>query len=265
MKRTFAVLVFVLGTLMSASGSAQSIGPDGKVLPAYSGRSGPPPSVTPPPVVTPPPPTLPAPTPAPAAAPHPAAAPVPAPPAATVTPPTPAPATIITPAVAPAPVTKVISVVPDGTEVDLKLAETISSARAMEGQRIRFTVAKDVAVDGYVVIQTGALAIGTVTKASPKKWAGRSGKLEMSLQNVTTIDGTKIDLAGTRGGSGDSHVGRMVTGIVITSIFTLGGSALFLLMHGKDLVIPEGSAATTYTIGTAKVASSQLMVARVNP
>ena len=253
MKIGLAVLVFVFGTLMSASGFCQSIGPDGRVLPAYSGRDTP----TPPFVVTPPPPTVFAPTPA----------PVPAPPTATVTPPAPAPApaTIITAAVAPAPVTKVLSVVPDGTEVDLKLAETISSARAMEGQRIRFTVAKEVAIDGYVVIPVGSLAIGTVTKASPKKWAGRSGKLEMSLQNVTAIDGTKIDLSGTRGGSGDSHVGRMVTGIVITSIFTLGGSALFLLMHGKDLVIPEGSGATTFTIGTAKVASSQLMVASVNP
>ena len=262
MRIRLAVLVFVLGTLVSASGFSQSIGPDGRVLPSYSGRD----TTTPPPVVTPPP-TLSAPTPAPAAAPHPAAAPVPAPPAATVTRPAPAPAsaTIITPAVAPAPVTKVISVVPDGTEVDLKLAETISSARAMEGQRIRFTVAKDVAIDGYIVIQTGALAIGTITKASPKKWAGRSGKLEMSLQNVSAIDGTKIDLSGNRGGSGDSHVGRMVTGMVITSIFTFGGSALFLLMHGKDLVIPEGSGATTFTIGTAKVASSQLVVASVSP
>ena len=245
MKIRSAVLVVALGTLVSASGFSQSIGPDGRVLPAYS-RSH---AATPPP--------------APPVA-NPAAAPVPAPPAATVTP-APAPATIITPAVAPAPVTKVISVVPDGTEVDLKLAETISSARAMEGQRIRFKVAKDVVVDGYVVIQTGSLAIGTVTKASPKKWAGRSGKLEMSLQNVTAIDGTKIDLSGNRGGSGDSHVGRMVTGMVITSIFTFGGSALFLLMHGKDLVIPEGSGATTFTIGTAKVASSQLMVASVSP
>jgi hypothetical protein len=135
----------------------------------------------------------------------------------------------------------------------------------MVGQRIRFTVAKEVAIDGYVVIPVGSLAIGTVTKAAPKKWAGRSGKLEMNLQNVTAIDGTKIDLSGSRGGSGDSHVGRMVTGIVITSIFTLGGASLFLLMHGKDLVIPEGSGATTFTIGTAKVASSQLMVASVNP
>jgi hypothetical protein len=259
MKRTFAVLVFVLGTLMSATGSAQSIGKDGRVLPAYSGRSGPPPSVTPLPVVAPPPPTLPAPAPAPAAALHPTAAPAPARPAATVTSP-PAPATMITSAVAPA-----ISVVPDGTEVDLKLAETISSARAMVGQRIRFKVAKDVVINGYVVIPVGALAIGTITKADPKKWAGRSGKLEMSLQDVTAIDGTKIDLTGTHGGSGDSHVGRMVTGMVITSIFTLGGASLFLLMHGKDLVIPEGSGATTFTIGTAKVASSQLVVASLNP
>jgi hypothetical protein len=167
--------------------------------------------------------------------------------------------------VAPTPVTRGVSVVPDGTEVDLKLAETISSARAMEGQRIRFTVAKDVVINGYVVIPVGALAIGTVTKATPKKWAGRSGKLEMSLQDVTAIDGSKIDIAGTRGGSGDSHVGRMVTGIVITSIFTLGGASLFLLMHGKDLVIPEGSGATTFTIGTAKVASSQLVIAPINP
>ena len=126
-------------------------------------------------------------------------------------------------------------------------------------------MAKDVAVDGMLSSRQGTLAIGTVTKASPKKWAGRSGKLEMSLQNVTTIDGTKIDLAGSRGGSGDSHVGRMVIGMVITSIFTLGGSALFLLMHGKDLVIPEGSAATTYTIGTADVVTSQRLIASVNP
>jgi hypothetical protein len=248
MNHTLVVLALSLGILTSAR--AQSIGPDGSVLPAYSGGHAP--TRTPAaPVANPP------------AASVPAAKAAPA----TVSPPvpTPAPATIITPAVAPAPVTKVMYVVPDGTEVDLKLAETVSSARAMEGQRIRFTVGKDVAIDGYVVIQTGALAIGTITKASPKKWAGRSGKLEMSLQNVTAIDGTKIDLSGSRGGSGDSHVGRMVTGMVITSIFTLGGSALFLLMHGKDLVIPEGSGATTFTIGTAKVASSQLVVASVNP
>ena len=239
-------IVLAFGGTACVTSFAQSIGPDGSVLPAYSGghTSTPPPA---PPVANPP------------------AAPVPAPKAAVASVTPSAPATIIAPVFAPVPVTKGISVVPDGTEVDLKLAETISSARAMVGQRIRFRVAKDVVVNGYVVIADGALAIGTITKADPKKWAGRSGKLEMSLQDVTAIDGTKIDIAGSRGGSGDSHVGRMVTGIVITSIFTLGGASLFLLMHGKDLVIPEGSGATTFTIGIAKVASSQLVFASVNP
>ena len=243
--RVVTIALFLGGTL-SAKSLAQSIGPDGRVLPVYSGgRPSPTPS---PPVAFPPTDSAPVGKAAPAA----------------VTPAAATPTPIITPAVAPAPVTRGFSVVPDGTEVDLKLAETISSARAMVGQRIRFTVAKDVAVNGYVVIADGALAIGTITKADPKKWAGRSGKLEMILQDVTAVDGTKIDLTGSRGGSGDSHVGRMVTGMVITSIFTLGGSALFLLMHGKDLVIPEGSGATTFTIGTAKVASSQLVIAPVN-
>jgi hypothetical protein len=65
MKIGLAVLVFVLGTLMSASGFSQSIGPDGRVLPVYSGINTPPPPVAPsvatPPAPSPAPPTLPAP------------------------------------------------------------------------------------------------------------------------------------------------------------------------------------------------------------
>jgi hypothetical protein len=58
MKRMLAVLVFVLGSLMSARGVAQSIGPDGRALPAYSGHAPTAPVTTPPVVnspVTPPP------------------------------------------------------------------------------------------------------------------------------------------------------------------------------------------------------------------
>lgn len=143
--------------------------------------------------------------------------------------------------------------VPDGTEVDLLLAEQVSSAYATVGQRIRFTVERDVVVNKTVVIPAGSVATAVVTTASPKKWAGRSGKLEIAMQNVTAIDGSKVELTGTQGGNGDSHVGRMVTGIVITSIFTLGGSALFLMVHGKDITIPAGSKAHMFTAGSSKV------------
>jgi hypothetical protein len=41
----------------------------------------------------------------------------------------------------------------------------------------------------------------------------------------------------------------MVGAMAATAIFTLGGSALFLLMHGKDVVIPVGAEVTAYTVG----------------
>jgi hypothetical protein len=47
MKRTFVVLVLSLEIFVSARGVAQSIGPDGRVLPAYSGRAATPPVTTP--------------------------------------------------------------------------------------------------------------------------------------------------------------------------------------------------------------------------
>jgi hypothetical protein len=41
----------------------------------------------------------------------------------------------------------------------------------------------------------------------------------------------------------------MVGAMAATAIFTLGGSALFLLMHGKDITIPKGSETTAYVNG----------------
>jgi len=58
MRMLSAVLVLALGCFISAPGFAQSIGPDGRVLPVYSGRQ---------PGVIPPTTTTPAPAPAPAA------------------------------------------------------------------------------------------------------------------------------------------------------------------------------------------------------
>ncbi len=57
----------------------------------------------------------------------------------------------------------------DGTPVKLKLAQTISSADAHVGDEINFEVLEDITVDGVVVISKGALAIGSVTTAEPKR------------------------------------------------------------------------------------------------
>jgi len=71
----------------------------------------------------------------------------------------------------------------------------------------------------------------------------------MTLDSVRLVDNEKAALTATAGGKGGSHTGAMVGAMAATAIFTLGGSALFLLMHGKDITIPKGAETTAYVRG----------------
>jgi hypothetical protein len=143
---------------------------------------------------------------------------------------------------------------PDNTAVNITLSDTLSSATAEVGDRVRFTVEQDVLVGNDVVIKAGTLALGHITLAEHKKWAGRGGKLALQVDSTTGVDGRKIDLSASPiARNGASHVAGMTTGIVITSFFTFGGASLFLLMHGKDIVIAAGKTATAYTVGNQQV------------
>jgi hypothetical protein len=137
----------------------------------------------------------------------------------------------------------------DGTPVKLRIGRNLSSADAKVGEHIDFEVLDEVQVMGVVVIAKGATASGTVTSAEPKRRMGRGGKLELTLDYVRLLDNEKAALTATAGGKGGSHTGAMIGAMVATSIFTLGGSALFLLMHGKDITISKGSETTAYIYG----------------
>jgi hypothetical protein len=137
----------------------------------------------------------------------------------------------------------------DGTPIKLRIGRNVSSADAKVGEHVDFEVLEDVQVMGVVVIAKGATASATVTEAQPKRRMGREGKLEMTLDNVRLVDNERAALTATAGGKGGGHVGAMVGAMAATAIFTLGGSALFLLMHGKDITIPKGAETTAYIRG----------------
>ena len=137
----------------------------------------------------------------------------------------------------------------DGTPVKLRIGRNVSSADAKVGEHVDFEVLEEVQVMGVVVIAKGANASATVTVAEPKRRMGREGKLDMTLDYVRLVDNEKAALTATAGGKGGSNVGKMTGAIVATAIFTLGGSALFLLMHGKDITIPKGAETTAYING----------------
>ncbi len=137
----------------------------------------------------------------------------------------------------------------DGTPIKLVLSQNLSSATAHTGDLVAFETVEDVKVQNVVVIPRGSNAWATITDAQHKRRLGRAGHLDLNIDKVRLADGEKVLLRAVAGGSGGGHQGAMIGAMVATSIFTLGGSALFLLMHGKDMKIPEGTQVTAFIQG----------------
>jgi hypothetical protein len=153
----------------------------------------------------------------------------------------------------------------DGTPVKLRIGRNISSADAKVGEHVDFEVLEDIQVMGIVVIAKGANASATVTEVQPKRRMGREGKLDLTLDYVRLVDNEKAALTATAGGKGGSHTGAMVGAMAATAIFTLGGSALFLLMHGKDITIPKGAETTAYINGDMTLDLARFASGEANP
>jgi hypothetical protein len=137
----------------------------------------------------------------------------------------------------------------DGTPIKLRLSQTISSADAKVGQEVPFEVMEDVQVDGVTVLPKGSTAIGTVTEAQPKRRMGRGGKLNVTISYARLTDKEKVALRAVRDSKGGGHVGAMTGAIVATSIVFFPAAPLFLLMHGKDISIPQGTEITAFVDG----------------
>lgn len=137
----------------------------------------------------------------------------------------------------------------DGTPVKLRLSQTISSADAKVGQDVPFEVVEDVNVEGVPVIQKGATAIGNVTSAEPKKRMGRGGKLDITISYVRLTDQEKVALRAIKDTKGGGHVGAMTGAMVATGIVFFPAAPLFLFMHGKDIIIPQGTEITAFVQG----------------
>src|ERR1700730_551892 len=69
----------------------------------------------------------------------------------------------------------------DGTPVKLRLNRTISSADAHVNDTVDFEVLEQVNVHNEIVIPRGAIALGTVTEAEPKRRMARGGKLNVNI------------------------------------------------------------------------------------
>ena len=158
----------------------------------------------------------------------------------------------------------------EDTPIKIKLTRTMSSADAKAAERVDFEVLEDVKVGDAVVVQHGAMAIGTVTEAYPKRRMGRAGKLNINIDYVQLVSDEKAPLRAVKGGSGGNHTASMTGAMVATGILFFPAAPLFLFMHGKDITIPKGTEVTAYIAGDtpldrAKFAHKVTTSAAVNP
>jgi hypothetical protein len=150
----------------------------------------------------------------------------------------------------------------DGTPVKLRFSETVSSETARVGQEIPLEVLEDITVDHVVVLQKGATAIATVTSAEHKKSMGRAGKLDISISYARLKDQEKVALRAMQDSTGGGHVGAVTGAVVATSIIFFPAAPLFLLIHGKDFTIPQGTELTAFIEGDMHLNMANFGVAR---
>jgi len=135
----------------------------------------------------------------------------------------------------------------EGTEVNLKLAQTLSSKTAAVGDSVEMLLDQDLIVDKTLVAKKGSRALATVSNAKKAGMAGKGGELNLRLEYLKAGD-TKVKLRGAQAKNGDNKTGATV-GLV------LAFGALGFLKHGKQAEVKEGTAVKAFVDEDALVAS----------
>jgi hypothetical protein len=130
--------------------------------------------------------------------------------------------------------------IPDGTEIAVVVAETISSKTATEGDPLMFKMDEDLKVNGVVVIAKGTLVKGYVSNAEKNGHFGKAGKLGIRVESTKTVDNQTIKLRASKGREGDSKTGTTVALVVLFG-------PLGFLKHGKNAEIKEGTKLKVFT------------------
>lgn len=132
---------------------------------------------------------------------------------------------------------------PANTVFKISLNDDVSSKTNQVGDPVTFTVQEDVSVGNVLVLPKGAQGSGVVTKVSRPKSFGRSGALDISFDQVFSVDDeviptvlgpeAKEKLKMEAAAVGASTIGALALG----PIGLVGG----FFVKGKDVSLPAGS------------------------
>jgi hypothetical protein len=135
--------------------------------------------------------------------------------------------------------------IPTGTQINIRLGQTISSKKAQPGDNWEGTLSRDILVDENIVARRGDRVQGKVVDAQA---SGRlSGKAKLELQ-LTSVNGIPV-VTETIGQTGQGHAGRNTKAAGGTAV---AGALLGAIAGGgKGAAIGLGAGAAAGTAGAA--------------
>jgi hypothetical protein len=159
----------------------------------------------------------------------------------------------------PAPSSTAVADVPAGTEVDVRLQNSLNSGTAQVEDRFEATTLVDLNVDGRLVIPAGAVMRGVVSSVESATRTNRTAKMTVSFDQIT-VNGRDYPVRATvtqaikgegiRGEAGRVGVGAGV-GAVIGGILggfkgalagiLIGGGGTIAATEGKEVELPQGT------------------------
>jgi len=149
--------------------------------------------------------------------------------------------------------------VPAGTEIDVRLSNTLDSGTAKVEDRFEGTTLVDVNINGRTAIPAGSVVRGVITSVEPATRTNRTAKMTVSFDQITAngrsyplrgtvtqaIEGEGIKGEAARIGAG-AGVGAIIGGILggfkgALAGILIGGGGTIAATEGKQVELPQGS------------------------
>jgi hypothetical protein len=144
--------------------------------------------------------------------------------------------------------------IPPGTEINVRLGQTLSSEKNRSGDRWDGTLADDLVVNGKRVARRGAPVHGKVVNAESSGRLSHPGKLDLEL---TSVNGIRVATSEVLE-QGGSHKGRNAKAIGGTA--AAGAIIGAIAGGGKGAAIGAGAGAGVGTAGAAATGKKDVRI-----
>jgi hypothetical protein len=132
---------------------------------------------------------------------------------------------------------------PAGTQVEVELAEPVSSRTQKAGDSFALRLAAPLVVDGEILLRQGTPGVGEVITSAGPGFGGKAAKLVLVARYLSAngrrvpLEGLQLAKAGRNNGAAASAVG--LTGLVFAPLGLIG-----FAVRGGNVDLPEGLSAS---------------------